>query len=46
MKSKLYTVLLFGMNTHKKTKTTLEDLFQKLHYKEKISQTIKITINS
>ena len=29
-----------------KTKTTLEDLFQKFHGKETISKTIQITINS
>ena len=27
-------------------KTTLHDLFQKLHEKEKISKTIQITVNS
>ena len=32
------------MDTHKKAKTTLDDIFQKLHEKETISKTIQITI--
>ena len=32
------------MDTHEKTKTTLEDLFQKLHEKETISKTIQVTV--
>ena len=45
-KQKFHKLLLFTMDTHKKQKATLDDLFQKLHGKKKISKTIQIFINS
>ena len=45
-RQKFHILLLLGVDIHKKTKTTLGDLFQKLHEKETISKMIQIIINS